>query len=61
VSKIAVIWNENDPGMTLRYREIEKAAQILKVEVQAFGVREPKGRAPRNAKEHPLVKPQVLS
>ena len=40
-SKIAVIWNANDEGMTLRYREIEKAARILKVEVQAFGVRAP--------------------
>ena len=40
-ARIAVIWNENDQGMTLRYREIEKAARILKVEVQAFGVREP--------------------
>ena len=39
--RIAVLWNANDPGMTLRYREIEKAAQILHVEVQAFGVREP--------------------
>ena len=38
---IAVIWNANDEGMTLRYREIEKAARILKVAVQAFGVRQP--------------------
>lgn len=38
---IAVIWNANDEGMTLRYREIEKAARILKVEVQPFGVRQP--------------------
>ena len=27
--------------MTLRYREIEKAARTLRVEVQALGVREP--------------------
>jgi putative tryptophan/tyrosine transport system substrate-binding protein len=40
-SLIAVLWNANDQGMTLRYREIEKAARILHVEVQAFGVREP--------------------
>ncbi|HYL80821.1 MAG TPA: ABC transporter substrate-binding protein [Candidatus Acidoferrum sp.] len=39
--RIAVLWNANDQGMTLRYREIEKAAQILHVEVQAFGLREP--------------------
>jgi len=38
---IAVLWNANDQGMTLRYREIEKAARILHVEVQALGVREP--------------------
>ncbi len=38
---IAVLWNANDQGMTLRYREIQKAARILHVEVQALGVREP--------------------
>ena len=38
---IAVLWNANDQGMTLRYREIEKAARLLQVEVQALGVREP--------------------
>ena len=38
---IAILWNANDHGMTLRYREIEKAARILNVEVQALGVREP--------------------
>jgi hypothetical protein len=38
---IAVLWNANDHGMTLRYRQIEEAARILKVEVQALGVREP--------------------
>ena len=40
-TRIAVLWNTNDQGMTLRYREIEKAARILHVEVQALGVREP--------------------
>jgi len=40
-SLIAILWNANDPGMTLRYREIEKAARILNVEVQALSVREP--------------------
>jgi putative ABC transport system substrate-binding protein len=40
-SRIAVLWNSNDQGMTLRYREIEKAARILNVDVQALGVREP--------------------
>ena len=37
---MAVLWNANDQGMTLRYREIEKAAQTLHVQVRAFGVRE---------------------
>jgi ABC-type uncharacterized transport system substrate-binding protein len=39
--QIAVLWNANDPGMTLRYREIEKAARTLRVEVQALAVRDP--------------------
>lgn len=39
--RIAVLWNANDQGMTLRYQEIEKAARVLSVEVQAHGVREP--------------------
>ena len=38
---IAIIWNANDRGMTLRYREIEKAALTLRVEVQGLGVRDP--------------------
>ena len=37
---IAVIWNNNDQGMTLRYREVEKAARILGVEIQPLGVRD---------------------
>lgn len=40
-ARIAILWNENDQGMTLRYREIEKAARLLQVDVQALGVREP--------------------
>jgi putative ABC transport system substrate-binding protein len=40
-ARIAVLWNTNDQGMTLRYREIEKAARVLHVEVQALGVRGP--------------------
>lgn len=38
---IAVLWNTNDQGMTLRYQQIEKAARALKVEVQALPVRRP--------------------
>lgn len=37
----AILWNANDHGMTLRYREIEKAARVLRVEVQALGLRKP--------------------
>ena len=40
-TRIAVVWNREDAGMTLRYREIEKAARTLNVDVQALGVREP--------------------
>jgi putative tryptophan/tyrosine transport system substrate-binding protein len=39
--RMAVLWNADDRGMTLRYREVEKAAQTLHVTVQALGVREP--------------------
>jgi putative tryptophan/tyrosine transport system substrate-binding protein len=38
---IAIVWNANDRGMTLRYREIEKAALTLRVEVLGLGVRDP--------------------
>ena len=38
---IAILWNEADYGMTLRYREIEKAARALQVGVQPVGVRGP--------------------
>ncbi|MGH6629801.1 MAG: ABC transporter substrate-binding protein, partial [Burkholderiales bacterium] len=39
--RIAVLWNADDRAMTLRYQEIEKAARVLQVAVQPFGVREP--------------------
>jgi putative ABC transport system substrate-binding protein len=39
-ARIAVLWNANDQGMTLRYRAIEKAAHALNMEVQAIGVRD---------------------
>ena len=39
--RIAVLWNADDRGMTMRYREVEKAAQMLHVTVQPLGVREP--------------------
>jgi putative ABC transport system substrate-binding protein len=40
-SSIAVLWNESDRAMTLRYREIEKAARVLGVTIRPLGVREP--------------------
>ncbi len=40
-SRIAVLWNADDRAMTLRYRETEKAARVLRVTVQPLGVREP--------------------
>jgi len=38
---IAILWNTNDQGMTMRYREIDKAARALHVEVQAYAVKGP--------------------
>jgi putative ABC transport system substrate-binding protein len=40
-TRIAVLWNAGDQAMTLRYREIERAARALHVTVQPLGVREP--------------------
>jgi putative ABC transport system substrate-binding protein len=40
-SRIAVLWNAADRAMTLRYREVERAARVLHVSVQPLGVREP--------------------
>ena len=40
-TRIAVLWNADLLGMTPRYREIEKAAQLLRVTVEPLGVREP--------------------
>lgn len=40
-SRIAVLWNADDRAMTLRYREVERAARILRVAVQPLGVRAP--------------------
>src|SRR3954452_11336876 len=39
--RIAMIWNEDDLGMTLRYRASAEAAERLGVQVQPLGVREP--------------------
>ena len=41
LQKVAMLWNEDDLGMTLRYQASAKAAQAIGVTVQAVGVREP--------------------
>jgi len=41
MTRVAVLWNAADYGMTLKYREIERAAQGLRVTVHASGVRKP--------------------
>jgi len=39
--RVAVLWNAGNYAMTLRYREIEKAAQMLGISIDPLGVREP--------------------
>jgi putative ABC transport system substrate-binding protein len=39
--KIAMLWNANDLGITLRYKSADAAAKTLGFEVQPLGVREP--------------------
>ncbi len=39
--RVAMLWNANDLGMTLRYRASEAVAQTLGISVQPLGVREP--------------------
>jgi putative tryptophan/tyrosine transport system substrate-binding protein len=41
LSRVAVLWNAADPGMVLRFREIEAAAQVLGVTLQSLAVRGP--------------------
>ena len=41
IQKIAMLWNKNDFGMTLRYRASADAAKSLGVAVQPLGVAEP--------------------
>lgn len=40
-SRLAVIWNENDRGMTLRYHQIETAGHTLGINIQAHAIRRP--------------------
>src|SRR5215813_10949628 len=46
LSRLAVLWNAADPGMVLRYREIEAAARVLDVTLQSYAVRSPQEFAP---------------
>ncbi len=39
--KIAMLWNADDLGMTLRYKSAESAARTLGFEIQPLGVRAP--------------------
>jgi putative ABC transport system substrate-binding protein len=39
--RVAMLWNKDDLGMSLRYDASAKAAQAMGVDVQAVGVREP--------------------
>jgi putative ABC transport system substrate-binding protein len=39
--RVSVLWNVDDLAMTLRYREIERAARTMGVSLQPLGVREP--------------------
>ena len=39
--RFAVLWNAGDNAMTLRFREIERAAKILRVAIEPLPVREP--------------------
>ncbi|WP_271670142.1 ABC transporter substrate-binding protein [Bradyrhizobium sp. CCBAU 51627] len=41
LTKVAMLWNKDDLGMTTRYQASAKAAQALGLTVQALGVREP--------------------
>lgn len=41
LQKVAMLWNKDDLGMTLRYEASAKVAKALGITVQAVGVREP--------------------
>ena len=41
LKKVAMLWNRDDLGMTLRYEASAKTAQAIGITVQALGVREP--------------------
>jgi ABC-type uncharacterized transport system substrate-binding protein len=41
MKRVAMLWNADDPGMTLRYQAAADVAQQLGITVQPLGVREP--------------------
>jgi putative ABC transport system substrate-binding protein len=41
LQRVAMLWNRDDLGMSMRYEASAKSAQALGVSVQALGVREP--------------------
>ena len=41
LSRVALLWNAADFGMTLKFRELERAAQALRLTVQASAIRAP--------------------
>jgi putative ABC transport system substrate-binding protein len=41
LQRVAMLWNKDDLGMTLRYEASAKVAEALGITVQAVGVREP--------------------
>ena len=41
MQKVAMLWNKDDLGMTLRYQASAQVAQSIGISVQAVGVREP--------------------
>jgi putative tryptophan/tyrosine transport system substrate-binding protein len=41
LQKVAMLWNKDDLGMTLRYQASARVAQAIGITVQALGVREP--------------------
>ena len=41
LKKVAMLWNKDDLGMTLRYEASARAAQSIGISVQPLGVREP--------------------
>jgi putative ABC transport system substrate-binding protein len=41
VARLAILWNQDDVGMTLRYNRIGEAAQAMGIAIQGHGLRSP--------------------